>query len=1004
MNRRRNNNNNNNNNNDGYRKHSLSSNLTLSNTSIDKIELEATFALDSNNLDTFLNFINKLPSNKVKNQPKNKLNSYHSINKRRNSSALETIIDAKNKRKRIDLIKNNKKDISKSLTNIKMRGSQQIHQSRYSVKDEKKRLATDDNDFIVPTQNQFINLQQQREYVMYGQGNEDLIRQKNKKSKSVLIRTPSQIDGERMYYQQQIPAQTVPIVQENSKQSQPHQTRYRRGDHSKPIIVVNKTRSSNPVQGITYKPAKVVEIITHRNINGRKRMHSKSRSPGPIFNRGDSKLRHVRDNVISVINRSLLSDSRGFMNYQDFSLDDKEIKNSENIKVNGQIQFMNHISANLRDRLAITLPFKRSPSVYFLFDKRKSDIKKYYSNSLPIKSYSTEDICDVYMPRQLEALRRKIRSTINSVDMFSLSNSKIPRKKSKNDVEAYERIMNPARYYYTPSQQTLSSTEMKQSATIGKNVTIERRESNRSYIEEAKKKLLERQKKPGSTYLNDLNNKMKSSVNNIIKASQDLNRTSELRERFGRANSLHDLNEIEKQNIQQIHTMNSSFTSEDIDNVYMPWMMENYGRKLAIEALRRRGNMDENGVPIKKFDGKNQQQQQKQKKKAKNQRFKSPYVSQYFIQETVPSRIHRHDLWAIDQDIKRKAKNANKKLGANGESDESITDSDTSSDDPRPVIPDQMRNPDMSLRNQILKTVNRSLLSSDLTGINARLIKLDDKARKTLKRIEKRALDRDLEYNLIRSFSCSHLNDLRKEDIRYINTKANPCSYSSEDVEDLYMPKILETYKLKFAVNRENIYRGYDNLISSVISPGSNRGQSPERSVHNKSNTRTPQRGASNIMSPLSPNSNNSKSLNIFKQIIQDKLQDVDKDIANQLAFKSKDRSIASPMEKSDTEEDQDSSLNLSDDLEMNDDDLELFENKMFQQRKNNNKAQRLTPKGKILATLNRSLLYNPSELVSDFYISNMNYAMKRNIECVQMIADDLRRRRLGTYIFFMSS
>jgi hypothetical protein len=157
-------------------------------------------------------------------------------------------------------------------------------------------------------------------------------------------------------------------------------------------------------------------------------------------------------------------------------------------------------------------------------------------------------------------------------------------------------------------------------------------------------------------------------------------------------------------------------------------------------------------------------------------------------------------------------------------------------------------------------------------------------------------------------------------------------------------------------------------------------------------------------MSPLSPNSNNSKSLNIFKQIIQDKLQDVDKDIANQLAFKSKDRSIASPMEKSDTEEDQDSSLNLSDDLEMNDDDLELFENKMFQQRKNNNKAQRLTPKGKILATLNRSLLYNPSELVSDFYISNMNYAMKRNIECVQMIADDLRRRRLGTYIFFMSS
>ena len=968
-------------NSDEFRSRSFST----SNESIEKIELEFTFSSNSDNsthINTLLNLLNKLPATKKQSKNnKNKLASYHSINKRRNSSGLEAIIEDKNKKKRVNLVKSRKKqDISKSLTDIKMRGSQQInHQSRNNKSnDDKKRHATDDTDYVVPTANQFINLhnqQQQRDYAMYS-NEEDLMRQKNKKSKSVLIRTPSQM--EEINYAQQ--PQTVPATNG-------HQPRYRRGDHSKPVIIVNKTKSNNPVQGITYKPAKVVEVVSFRNNNGRKRIHSKSRSPGPANTRGDSKMRQVRDNVISVINKSLLSESRGFMNYQDFSLDDKEVRNSEHIQVNGQIQFMNYRSAILRDRYEITLPFKRSPSVYFLYDKRKSDIKKYFSNSLPIKSYSTEDICDVYMPRQLEALRRKIRSTINSVSLFNLNVLKIPRKRSKNDVDSYERITNPARYYYLPSQETNGNDRHLSS--------VERRESARSYTEEAKKKLQERQQlKNGSTYLNDLNNKMKSSVNNIIKATQDLNRTSELRDRFGRANSLHDLNEIEKQNIQQIHTMNSSFASEDIDNVYMPWMMENYGRKLAIEALRRRGNMDENGMPIKKFDNKNQQQQQKQKKKAaKSARFKSPYVSQYYIQETVPSRIHRHDLWAIDQDIKRKAKDAKKILGA--ETDESITDSDTSSDDPRPVIPDQMRNPDMSLRNQILKTVNRSLLSSDLTGINARLIKLDDKARKTLKRIEKRALDRDLDYNLIRSFSCSHLNELRKEDIRYVNTKANPSSYSTEDIDDLYMPKILESYKLKFAVNRENTYRGYDNLISSVISPGSNRGQSPDRSAHTRSNGRTPQRGASNVMSPLSPNSNNSKSANIFKQIIQEKLQDVDKEIATQLALKSKDRSLASQQDKSDTDEDQDSSMNLSDDLEMNDDDLELFENKLNQKRKLNKQAP-LTPKGKILATLNRSLLYNPSELVSDFYISNMNYAMKRNIECVQMIADDLRRRRLG--------
>jgi hypothetical protein len=66
------------------------------------------------------------------------------------------------------------------------------------------------------------------------------------------------------------------------------------------------------------------------------------------------------------------------MNYREYLLDDKQVKQSEHVKVNGQIQFMNYISAQLRERIGKQLPFKRSPSVYFLYDKRKSDVKKYY--------------------------------------------------------------------------------------------------------------------------------------------------------------------------------------------------------------------------------------------------------------------------------------------------------------------------------------------------------------------------------------------------------------------------------------------------------------------------------------------------------------------------------------------------------------------------------------------------------------------------------------------------
>lgn len=57
--------------------------------------------------------------------------------------------------------------------------------------------------------------------------------------------------------------------------------------------------------------------------------------------------------------------------------------------------------------------------------------------------------------------------------------------------------------------------------------------------------------------------------------------------------------------------------------------------------------------------------------------------------------------------------------------------------------------------------------------------------------------------------------------------------------------------------------------------------------------------------------------------------------------------------------------------------------------------------KSKLESTINKSLLRNPGELVSDFYISNMNYAMKYSVEYVQSVAKEKRRQLEQNDSFF---
>ena len=241
-------------------------------------------------------------------------------------------------------------------------------------------------------------------------------------------------------------------------------------------------------------------------------------------------------------------------------------------------------------------------------------------------------------------------------------------------------------------------------------IQIHTKISQKSYLEEAKRKLEERR-----AYYSNLNNKIKSSVTNVVKATQDLARTAEIRQRVLARNQA---------------AASQMYKNDDIDSVYMPWMMENYGRKLAIEALKRRGNMvdstDHQQTTISAPRFSNYFVANKQKPSVKQKRYKSPYISQYYAPIADTQTVKRDDLWVIDKDIRRYVRRSRRIDDENMDDEISITDSETSSEDTRPIVPSKIEKPDVSLKNKILKTINKSLLTTELTGIDMKTLQLND--------------------------------------------------------------------------------------------------------------------------------------------------------------------------------------------------------------------------------------------------------------------------------------
>jgi hypothetical protein len=107
----------------------------------------------------------------------------------------------------------------------------------------------------------------------------------------------------------------------------------------------------------------------------------------------------------------------------------------------------------------------------------------------------------------------------------------------------------------------------------------------------------------------------------------------------------------------------------------------------------------------------------------------------------------------------------------------------------------------------IMKNVNRSLIDRSYLPDANRLKQLDQNVHRYLRYIENQSLQRELNHDLIRCFSSTYLDDLRREENRHFQTRMNSRAYTYEDIQDIHMSQVLEAYKMKRAIDRERRFR-----------------------------------------------------------------------------------------------------------------------------------------------------------------------------------------------------
>ncbi|UJR36709.1 hypothetical protein I4U23_029426 [Adineta vaga] len=344
-------------------------------------------------------------------------------------------------------------------------------------------------------------------------------------------------------------------------------------------------------------------------------------------------------------------------------------------------------------------------------------------------------------------------------------------------------------------------------------------------------------------------------------------------------------------------------------------------------------------------------------------------------------------------------------------------DSDDDEPQRRPTIYNRSLNTN-STHNRILKHVNGSLIDRNYLSDTSRIKQLEQDAHRYLRFIENQSLQRELNHDLIRCFSSTYIDDLRREENRHFQTRVNMRSYTYEDIQDIHMSQALEAYKMKRAIDKEKRLRlsaSYDGQITSST-PTSSIGAghlsplsisySPvmtgslnenidaqsggfeidRRSVKSHtSHSQTPTNLRTSYVAPT-------QGVDLFYEIVQDSFRGIDASIAGHV-------SNASQYTKQKGRHPPSTTTTISQIKPMdNDSDVEIKSNSSFwsdeeEDQMFDDNQRRTVPHqkqlGRYLSTVNRSLLDRPSDLIADFYISKLNRSMQDSVRHVENIARD---------------
>lgn len=274
---------------------------------------------------------------------------------------------------------------------------------------------------------------------------------------------------------------------------------------------------------------------------------------------------------------------------------------------------------------------------------------------------------------------------------------------------------------------------------------------------------------------------------------------------------------------------------------------------------------------------------------------------------------------------------------------------------------------------QIMKTVNRSLIDRTYHSDGNRLKQFEQNVHRYLRLLDGQNLQRELNYDLIRCFSSSYLNDLRQEEFRRRQIRSQSHAYTYEDVQDIQNPSVLEAYRMRSRRDRERYQRAQLSVSIGPYSPMSSSGYSPvSLTGHVDTHSSMLDTDGRSTTTHSSP-SRRPPHVDVFYEIMQESFRGVDASMAGHI-------SKASQWPRSHQSTAADIRPLWSDD--------ELTDTSM-----NRSRSRRSAPQqrklSRYLSTVNRSLLDRPGDLITDFYLSQLNRNMQDSVRHIETIARD---------------